>query len=376
MVNRFMIAAAVAAATLGCVAKVSPHLFLRIPNVGFIFHAMATGSPPPPYFSPAAWTEEELPTWLRDGDLIVATGTKSGTHWMLYCTHQIRTKGADDADELFGDVGYGTWWPDLVQTPGRVWAQDKDLWNTTILPDGTPLKDHWDNPRYPFRIFKSHYGPKESGGVLPIRFLGENFPNAKILAMSRNGLDVVRSLVPFFNDHTEEFRAMWGGFPPPSAGNFEVDREARMNEMLPGGPLGGLYFGYVKQWWQMRKEKNVMLLHYKDVLEDLSGTVAKLAKFLGVKLSKKESGIITERCGMAHMKSISDRFSSKMALNQNSPNMPIMKSGGKILRTGGLGEGTKLFSDEQKARWAAAEEAEFGDDPDLLKWARAGGDIN
>ena len=24
--------------------------------------------------------------------------------WMLYCTHQIRLKGADDADELFNDV--------------------------------------------------------------------------------------------------------------------------------------------------------------------------------------------------------------------------------------------------------------------------------
>lgn len=47
--------------------------------------------------------------------------------------------------------------------------------NTTVLEDGTKLKDHWDAPGLPFRIFKSHYGPD----ILPItkyrkvKFVGE-----------------------------------------------------------------------------------------------------------------------------------------------------------------------------------------------------------
>jgi hypothetical protein len=39
--------------------------------------------------------------------------------------------------------------------PGQTWSDVKNLMNTTILSDGTHVKDHWDNPSFPFRIFKS-----------------------------------------------------------------------------------------------------------------------------------------------------------------------------------------------------------------------------
>ena len=45
---------AILAVGIGIVGKTAPHLFLSVPNVGFILWAM-TGNPMPPYFSPAAW---------------------------------------------------------------------------------------------------------------------------------------------------------------------------------------------------------------------------------------------------------------------------------------------------------------------------------
>eukprot|EP00961_Rhodomonas_salina_P014192 190512-Rhodomonas_salina.1 len=90
-----------------------------------------------------------MPTWSKDGDLVVSTGVKSGTHWMLYCSHQIRTRGKGD---LY-DINTDTPWLDLRHKPGQSWAELKEMMNSTVLKDGTRLKDRWDSPSYPFRIF-------------------------------------------------------------------------------------------------------------------------------------------------------------------------------------------------------------------------------
>ena len=141
---------ALLAIAIGSVKTVKPALFFKVPNVGFILWAI-TGGNMPPYFSHDAWEPEEMKTWIKDGDVVVATGAKSGTTWMLYCTHQIRTKGSDDVE--YGDVSYSTPWPDMVQNPGSSWKEQKDLFNTTVLPDGKKLKDYWDNPEFPYRVW-------------------------------------------------------------------------------------------------------------------------------------------------------------------------------------------------------------------------------
>jgi hypothetical protein len=136
---------------------------------------------------------------------VVATGVKSGTTFMLYCTHQIRTKGSDVNDELFPDVGITTPFIDLRHSRAGSWSEQKDRYNTTILPDGRELRHYWDHPSYPFRIFKSHYSPP----ILPVRKSGG--AKIKYLAMVRNGIDVAASVMPFFASHTEAFRNLWGG---------------------------------------------------------------------------------------------------------------------------------------------------------------------
>lgn len=366
---------ALLALSIGSVAKLKPELFMTLPfPLSIILHTAAAGGSVPPYFMPDAWADDEIGTWTNPNDVIVSAGAKSGTNWMLYCTHQIRMKGSANADALFNDVNQATPWMDLKHSRGGSWAEQKERYNTTILPDGTPLKDRWDNARYPFRIFKSHYGPKESGGIISVT----SNPQLKFIAMSRDGLDVVNAFVPFFSDHNEVFRKVWGGFPPDSSGDFTIDAEDRLKDLLPGGLLDHLYFDYVKSWWPLRNEPNVLLLHYSDAKKDLEETVRKIAGFSGIDLSESELSTVVERCGIDHMKKMGHMFDYDMYLNTDSDSvwdntMRIMKSG-MMIREGKVGGYKGMFTEEQIQRWRSAEDEVFGgSDPEMLQWARRGG---
>ena len=353
------------AVSIGFIGKYAPALFLKVDN-GFILWAM-TGNPMPPYFSADPWVNDEHLSWLKSGDLVVSVAAKAGTTWMLYVSHLIRTKG-DTEKYPFRDVNYATPHIECVNSPGKSWAEEKDLWNTTVLEDGTPLKQLWDHEDYPYRVFKSHFSPDTDGGVIPVKARRD----VKFLAMTRNGLDMVASLIPFFDAHSEQFRKMWGGFPPVSSGTYEEDANARFNDLLPGGMFEDFFFGYNVKWWKARHEPNVLFLHYSDAKKDLRGHVRKIAKFLEVELTEAELDVIVEKASFASMKAQSHMFLYSLPLNP-AYDGTAMKPGG-LTRKGAIGEGQQVFSDEQKREWAEVEERIFSEFPGLLEFARNGGD--
>eukprot|EP01083_Nonionella_stella_P018341 51134_1 len=194
--------------------------------------------------------------------------------------------------------------------------------------------------------------------------------------MARNGLDQVASAVPFFDNHSDGFRKMWGGFPPADGGANGGDQERkiasqRMQEMMPGGMFAAWHWEYVNKWWKVKDEKNVLLLHYSDAKKDLRGIVKQLADFYEVKLSKKEHDSVVEKCGFDYMKKNTNLFNYQLPLHPKNSDMRIMKNG-TMTRKGVNGQGKIVFSDEEKAKWTKTEEEQFGDDPEKLNWARHG----
>ena len=83
------VAIAVVAAAL--VVQQRPELLLKIPKIGFIPFAIITGEVPP-FFNKQCYTPEAMAGWIRDNDVVVAVGAKSGTNAMLYMSHLVRTK--------------------------------------------------------------------------------------------------------------------------------------------------------------------------------------------------------------------------------------------------------------------------------------------
>lgn len=361
------------AVVIGSIGKFAPHYFFDLPFPLSVILWVTTGHKMPMYFMDDAWKEGEIDTWMKDGDLVVSAGVKSGTTFLLYCTHQIRTKGTDVDDELFPDASLATPWPDLRQSRAGTWATQKDGYNDTVLPDGRKWKDVWDNPKFPFRIFKSHYAPPE----LPVRKKGGK--KIKYLAMSRNGIDVAASMTDFYSAHSDAFRKLWGGFPPDISGDDHASDEppAAVKDMLPTGPMAEVYFGYVKKWWEYRNDPNVLLLHYADVRKDLKGHVSKVAKFLEVDLSEDELEVVTQRCSIEHMRSVKgNKWGYVMPLNQDKGLWDVKDTiikDGELVRTGLVGKGRAKFHPKVVEQWEKAEEDEFGHNPAMLNWARNGG---
>eukprot|EP00448_Togula_jolla_P012470 CAMPEP_0170607230 /NCGR_PEP_ID=MMETSP0224-20130122/20942_1 /TAXON_ID=285029 /ORGANISM="Togula jolla, Strain CCCM 725" /LENGTH=409 /DNA_ID=CAMNT_0010932379 /DNA_START=58 /DNA_END=1287 /DNA_ORIENTATION=+ len=354
--------------SLFSIGKVKPELLLLIPHIGFIVQHIFGGQHIPPFFDNELFLPGNFRTWVKDKDVIVATGVKSGTAWMCYCSHAIRTKGVDS--ELgYTDIMYSTPQMELKQFPGQTWAQRAEAYNTTRLDNGKLLKDYWDHPSYPFRVYKSHCTPDETVGgdpfsnVLPVK----KYPNVKYIVSVRNGLEVGRSLHRYFNSFDPWVREMWGGFPPTSE-----NVEDTVKDLLPGGNLQGFYFEYVKAWWPLRGEKNVLMMHYSDMVKDGRSLVLKLAKFLEVDLTEDETDKVVQMCSFAHMKENKHLFDYKQPLLPNHP--PLMIPGYFANNEGQTGSASQAqMSKDMTEKWRKAEEEHFADaDGTLLCWVRKG----
>lgn len=152
------------------------------------------------------------------------------------------------------------------------------------------------------------------------------------------------------------------------------DLDNIIDNFAPGKPQEATYFGCARDWWNYRNDENVLLLHYSDMKRDQRAGVKKIAEFVGVSLTEEELDRVNEKCGISHMKSISERFTVR---TYGSPTADTVLCDpraceGALIRTGQLNEGEAHLTGEQISRWQKYEEAAF-QDPALRKWAANGG---
>jgi len=165
--------------------------------------------------------------------------------------------------------------------------------------------------------------------------------------------------------HREEFCAAYGA-PAPAFPDFATFYEAFVK---PGKWVDGQLFGFLKAWWPHRRESNVKIVHFANMLKDHAGTLKEVERFLGLSNSEEAFLKVTELTSFQYMKAHCDKYEAKTI----GP-CPIMNDGAMV-RNGKIGSAEKDgMSAAQKEEILATGKNILGDNA-VLKWFYEGGEM-
>eukprot|EP00746_Dinoflagellata_sp_MGD_P077401 gnl/MRDRNA2_/MRDRNA2_310613_c0_seq1.p1 gnl/MRDRNA2_/MRDRNA2_310613_c0~~gnl/MRDRNA2_/MRDRNA2_310613_c0_seq1.p1 ORF type:complete len:193 (+),score=35.60 gnl/MRDRNA2_/MRDRNA2_310613_c0_seq1:58-579(+) len=172
-------------------------------------------------------------------------------------------------------------------------------------------------------------------------------------------MDVTRSFHSFINTFTDDFRVLFGGFPPKSS------PEDALGIMMEG------FFEYAASFWQFRKLPNVLLLHYANLRKNTSAALTELADFLAIPLSEDVRQKVLGKVSLEYMKKRAERTCCPYFGYSDSKFCHTTEH----LQSGKSDKGQGFFSEEMKKKWYAAEALHFGHAPDLKMWISEGGPL-
>ncbi len=280
--------------------------------------------------------EEDSARWrsieLREGDIVISTGSKSGTTWMqMICALLVL-----QTPELPAPLGSLSPWIDWLVLP-------LDEVRSTL-----EAQQH--------RRFVKTHTPLD-GIVLD--------PRVTYIVVARHPLDVAVSLY-HQGDNLDRVRiAELTGRPPPTQprvappleawldGYIALDADPRRSlDSLPGVLM------HLTDAWDRRHEPNIVLVHYDDLLADLDGEMRRLAGRLGIEVPEARWPELVEAA----------RFESMRARAATLAPDPtgVLKDHARFFRRGSSGAGRELLDEAQLARYRSRA-AELAPE-ELLAW--------
>jgi len=229
-------------------------------------------------------------------DIIVASHSRSGTHWLMQIALQIAHLGQADYDYLYDIVA----WPDFL--PGASIKLTE-----TPPPSSTGL-----------RVIKTHS---------PAQFVSVN-DAAKYITVIRDPKEV---FVSMYHWAPQAF-----AFIGLRTGTPDYWTEKFLKNQVPGG----WWAEHTASWWALRDKPNVYIITFDDLKADPGGEIDRISEFLGVQLSPEQRQQVIKKSSFDHMKAINHKFS------------PIIGDTDMIdvVRKGETGTGSELFTNEQLAR--------------------------
>lgn len=290
------------------------------------------------------WVDPEIQQRVdwRDGDIVVSVPVKSGTTWTMNIVHQLRSGGDPDLEDIYQEVP----WLELVGGP-------------TATPDEIVRRiDSMPHDRR--RAFKTHAAP----GMLPYQAPGSG-REVKYVVVVRNPDEVLASFYPFIHAHSQQWYSLWGidkqEFAPP---DIETCFEMFGKPMLPGG-----LFGFLSAWWTLRREANVLLIHFSDMKRDHEGSVRRIADFLDFEPTAEQWPSILEYTSFPWMKRHESRFEIRHAAD-----VPILDSGAMV-RKGKIGAAQEDGVTEKMSSELKNMGEELLPDERAMEWLYSGGTL-
>ena len=215
------------------------------------------------------WNDFEF----RDDDIIVGTYQKAGTTWVQQIIAQFVFNGETEGMPV-GDISP---WLDLRLPPLEA-----------KLPDIIAQKHR--------RFLKTH---------LPVDALVYE-PKAKYIYIARDGRDIVWSL---FNHHHALNDVFYDGIASlPNFGPLlprpetEDVREYFLAWLAGDGHPFWPFWENIRTWWETRNLPNMYFLHFQNLVDDMEGTMRKIAAFLDIPIDESKWDLMVHHCGFDYMK--------------------------------------------------------------------------
>jgi hypothetical protein len=121
-------------------------------------------------------------------------------------------------------------------------------------------------------------------------------------------------------------------------------------------------FHHVTDAWSRKDRPNILLVHYADLLHDLSGEMSRIASRLGIDVTSDRVDELARAATFKSMQDIRDRLAPDPA--------GALLDKSRVFRLGGSGAGTDVLGAEAAAgyRLRASQAAS----PDLVEWLHRG----
>ncbi|WCO68491.1 sulfotransferase domain-containing protein [Iamia majanohamensis] len=266
----------------------------------------------------------------RPGDIVISTRSKSGTTWVqMICALLVL-----QTPDLPAPLTLLSPWVDAEHEPpdvvrARVEAQEHRRFLKTHTPlDGLPLDDE-----VTYVVVGRH--PLDVG--LSLHHHLANLDHRRITELT--GADAT----PPEDVDDRTWMAWW--VATEEAPEEHLDR-------LPG------VVHHAADAWTRRTERNVVLVHYQDLVDDLPGEMGRLAGRLGIEVDQARWPDLVAAASFAAMRARSE--------DRAPDHLGVLRDRAAFFRAGTSGRGAALLDDAQLQAYEARVAAMAP--PDLVSW--------
>ncbi|HEY6533358.1 MAG TPA: sulfotransferase domain-containing protein [Acidimicrobiales bacterium] len=284
-------------------------------------------------------SDEDSARWdgfrFRDGDIVVSTRTKHGTTWMqmicLLLIHRIPDLPAPLAE-------LSPWLDWLVEDRDEVVGRLDRQQHRRVIKTHTPLDGLALSDQATYIVVARH--PLDA--AVSLRHQGDNIDRRRMAELSGSAMPESLSGAGR-QGPAEEWLDRW------------IDARADPADELDS--LDGV-FHHLTDAWGRRHDRNVVLVHYQDLLDDLNGEFRRLAGELSIEIDDDALALLVDAARFDAMQTRAERLVPDR--------LGVLKDPSAFFRRGCSGSGRAAASAEALSLYESRARALAP--PDLLSW--------